>query len=589
MYSVRGIRRNSAFQLERLAFAALLLLAFSLALEVLKPFITLPIAVGGWSFTNLEALQFIVIGLWLAARLLGAGWRSPPRGLALALCFWLAVLMASTGAARSAQSSILIFDSQMLRGALTAWIAFDLTTDTRRWQMPIQAFALGGVIVYLAGLLEAAKIPAVTDWLEAMRGASMHVGDVLRISSTLPYPTIAAMVIELTLFPLLAWLLTEQRRWRRLLLIGALLAGLAAIALTFTRGGLLALSGGLAAIAALALAHRSHRRLIVLAVLAVVGSLALVLGLLITSNPVLLLRFISENGEDWYRASYSAAPKLSARPGEVLSIPVQLTNMGLHAWQSEGDQPFHLSYHLFRVYPALRLGVLYEGQRTALPHDVAPGQSVAVTATLTTPLEAGDYLIRWAMVQEDVIWFSTQDDAATETQLSLVGEPLSDAAPFTPQAFDDVPSQPTAGRLTLWRVALKMAGANPWLGVGPDNFRHVYSSYAGTYTSGSDANTHANNLYLEWLADTGIIGLLAFLGFSALLLWAAVQGLKPTSDPLWLWQLALIGSLVTWYLHGFVDYFYEFAPTNIAFWLLAGLSVSLVGSLAASAPTAKGS
>ena len=58
-------------------------------------------------------------------------------------------------------------------------------------------------------------------------------------------------------------------------------------------------------------------------------------------------------------------------------------------------------------------------------------------------------------------------------------------------------------------------------------------------------------------------------------------------DPLWVWQLALIGSLVAWYVHGLVDYFYEFMPTNTAFWLLVGLAISLYRMESASFGTKK--
>ena len=40
-------------------------------------------------------------------------------------------------------------------------------------------------------------------------------------------------------------------------------------------------------------------------------------------------------------------------------------------------------------------------------------------------------------------------------------------------------------------------------------------------------------------------------------------------------DLALIGGLCAWYLHGFVDYFYEFTPDNTVFWLLVGLIISV--------------
>ncbi len=44
----------------------------------------------------------------------------------------------------------------------------------------------------------------------------------------------------------------------------------------------------------------------------------------------------------------------------------------------------------------------------------------------------------------------------------------------------------------------------------------------------------------------------------------------------WIWQLALFASLIAWFVHGFFDYFYEFAGTYVLFWLIAGLATQRV-------------
>src|SRR6185369_10366692 len=99
----------------------------------------------------------------------------------------------------------------------------DLTHNSERWKTVIRSMALGGIVVYVLGLAEAAKIPAVFDWLQDIRGASIYAGELLRLSSTLSYPNIAAMIIEVTLFPVLAWAVMTRRLWLRVFLsIGAL-------------------------------------------------------------------------------------------------------------------------------------------------------------------------------------------------------------------------------------------------------------------------------------------------------------------------------------------------------------------------------
>jgi O-antigen ligase len=137
---------------------------------------------------------------------------------------------------------------------------------------------------------------------------------------------------------------------------------------------------------------------------------------------------------------------------------------------------------------------------------------------------------------------------------------------------------PRVGRLALWEVAARMAGERPLLGVGPDNFRLVYGKYLGM--SRWDPAIHTNNLYLEWLSTTGILGLLAFCWLSWRLAKLVASSLAlPGGDPrrgagsFWIWKLALAASLVAWYVHGFFDYFFAFTPAYVAFWLIAALCV----------------
>jgi O-antigen ligase len=122
-----------------------------------------------------------------------------------------------------------------------------------------------------------------------------------------------------------------------------------------------------------------------------------------------------------------------------------------------------------------------------------------------------------------------------------------------------------------------MARNRPLVGIGPDNFRWVYGDFAGL--SQWDTGSHANSLYFEWLADTGVLGLGLFLWFAWRLLRGSMEGLlrppaRVRSDTWWVWRLALAGSLVAWFLHGLADYFYEPLPTNLAFWLVAAVALA---------------
>jgi O-antigen ligase len=127
------------------------------------------------------------------------------------------------------------------------------------------------------------------------------------------------------------------------------------------------------------------------------------------------------------------------------------------------------------------------------------------------------------------------------------------------------------GRLTLWRTALRMLARYPVTGVGPDNYRLMYGTYAGL--GEFDTRVHTNNMYLEMLVGGGIVGGLAF----AWLCWRAcgqfVAAARPAGDT----SLALLGIGVlaagaAVAIHGFVDSFLSFTATYILIAVTLGLA-----------------
>lgn len=72
-------------------------------------------------------------------------------------------------------------------------------------------------------------------------------------------------------------------------------------------------------------------------------------------------------------------------------------------------------------------------------------------------------------------------------------------------------------RLAHWQAASGMARQHFWLGVGLGNYEVVYPAYA--LINWPAALGHAHNIYLNMLAETGIIGLAAYLGLWIAVLW----------------------------------------------------------------------
>jgi O-antigen ligase len=76
------------------------------------------------------------------------------------------------------------------------------------------------------------------------------------------------------------------------------------------------------------------------------------------------------------------------------------------------------------------------------------------------------------------------------------------------QAVDEA----SAGRLRIWSTALRMSAAHPLAGVGVRAFRHAYPAYAQpgdafVDTATDEGASHAHQIVLEVLSETGIVGL----------------------------------------------------------------------------------
>jgi O-antigen ligase len=132
---------------------------------------------------------------------------------------------------------------------------------------------------------------------------------------------------------------------------------------------------------------------------------------------------------------------------------------------------------------------------------------------------------------------------------------------------------PPVPRVELWGAALQIIRQHPALGVGPDNFRHIYGNYLGLPTW--DDRVHANNLYLELMADFGVLGAGAFAVLVAIPVLGLVRGLRSELSPANALLIAgLAASVLAYFLHGGLDSFLEFTPVYLLFWIILGMSAA---------------
>jgi O-antigen ligase len=109
-------------------------------------------------------------------------------------------------------------------------------------------------------------------------------------------------------------------------------------------------------------------------------------------------------------------------------------------------------------------------------------------------------------------------------------------------------------RLAHWQAAVGMATDHPWTGVGLGNYEAAYPAYR--LVNWKFPLGHAHNYYLNVLAETGIIGVTAYLAFILAVFALAWRGRQhPDASA----RLASIGILGTWtYLavHSLTDNLY---------------------------------
>ncbi len=87
------------------------------------------------------------------------------------------------------------------------------------------------------------------------------------------------------------------------------------------------------------------------------------------------------------------------------TVRIRLHNVGTDTWSPATAD--NLSYHWRSADGAM---AAFEGMRTAIPHPVPPGGTVALEARLDGPHAVGSWVLEWEMVREGVCWFGRPAD-----------------------------------------------------------------------------------------------------------------------------------------------------------------------------------
>lgn len=95
-------------------------------------------------------------------------------------------------------------------------------------------------------------------------------------------------------------------------------------------------------------------------------------------------------------------------------------------------------------------------------------------------------------------------------------------------------------RLHLWETGWHMWQSSPWTGIGSGNFKQAYAHFASRADDPFVRSpTHTHNIYVEWLAETGLSGGLALLAIGVYCVRWFKQAQAQAQQQAWPYGLAL--------------------------------------------------
>ncbi len=91
------------------------------------------------------------------------------------------------------------------------------------------------------------------------------------------------------------------------------------------------------------------------------------------------------------------------RAGVLGSARLTLENAGSATWRSHGRDGVQVAYHWL---DPLGNPIVWDGIRTALPHPVAPGETVELEVPVLAPRPPGPYRLAFDLIEEHRFWFA---------------------------------------------------------------------------------------------------------------------------------------------------------------------------------------
>ena len=128
------------------------------------------------------------------------------------------------------------------------------------------------------------------------------------------------------------------------------------------------------------------------------------------------------------------------------------------------------------------------------------------------------------------------------------------------------------GRIYVWEADKQMIMDHPVTGVGPGLWQKTYREHYKLKQETQDLG-HSHNNLLQIASESGLLGLVGFLGFSIFMFCKSLKHYVKTRNP---YDLSILVGLISYlFLFGSVDYTWGNSSGIRMFWIVMGIMIQL--------------
>jgi SAM-dependent methyltransferase len=141
-------------------------------------------------------------------------------------------------------------------------------------------------------------------------------------------------------------------------------------------------------------------------------------------------------------------PPIAVRAGEPLTLSCVVENVGSESWRSVGFHQVRLGNHWLSADGDC---VVRDDGRAMFPHDLGPGERVALELTVTAPARSGGYFVELDIVEEALAWFADRGSPTLRLPLR-VRRPSFRSRRHTDTAAHETPPIESASEPTTYDI-----------------------------------------------------------------------------------------------------------------------------------------